>query len=113
MFMVGRMGGHVMVRNLEVLVGVMMLVVRNMVCMQRCMVVKPKKIRWLPNQSSWLAMIRTSLLLSLLIEFYFFEDRVKDCLNGFPRQGSSVADAVAVAEVAGVPFVLRYACYEA
>ena len=50
----------------------MMLVVRNMVCMQRCMVVKPKKIRWLPNQSSWLAMIRTSLLLSLLIEFYFF-----------------------------------------
>ena len=42
-----------------------------------------------------------------------FQDKVKDCLNGFPRQGSSVADAVAVAEVAGVPFVLRYACYEA
>ena len=76
MFMVGRMRGHVMVRNLEVLVGVMVLVVvGNMVGMQRCMVVKPKKIRWFPNQSSWLAMIRASLLLSLLIEFYFQRTR--------------------------------------
>ena len=35
------------------------------------------------------------------------EDKVAGCLNGFPRQGSSVADPVAVAEVAGIPFVLR------
>ena len=114
MIRVGRMRVHVMVRNLEVLVGMMMVVVvvGNMVCMQRRMVVKPKNIRWLPNQSSWLAMIRTSLLLSLVREFYFLR-RVKDCLNGFPRQGSSVADAVAVAEVAGIPFVLRYAKYVA
>ena len=76
MFMVERMRGHVMVRNLEVLVGVMVLVVvGNMVGMQRSMVVKPKKIRWFPNQSSWLAMIRASLLLSLLIEFYFQRTR--------------------------------------
>ena len=54
--------GHVMVRDLEVL---MVLVVGNMVGMQRRMVVKPKKIRRLPNQSSWLSMIRASLLLSL------------------------------------------------
>ena len=111
MIRVGRMRVHVMVRNLEVLVGmVMMVVVGNMVCMQRRMVVKSKNIRWLPNQSSWLSMKRTSLLLSLVREFYFLR-RVKDCLNGFPRQGSSVADAVAVAEVAGVPFVLGCVSY--
>ena len=71
MFMVGRMRGHVMVRNLEVLIDVMVLVVGNMVGMERRMVMKSKKIRWFPNQSSWLTMIRASLLLSLLIKFTF------------------------------------------
>ena len=65
------MGGHVMVRNLEVLIDVMVLVVGNMVGMERRMVMKSKKIRWFPNQSSWLTMIRASLLLSLLIKFTF------------------------------------------
>ena len=53
---------QVVVRDLEVL---MVLVMGNMVGMQRRMVVKPKNIRWLPNQSSWLSMIWASLLLSL------------------------------------------------
>ena len=69
---VGRMGVHVMVRNLKVLVGMMvMMVVGNMVCMQRCMVVKAKNIRWFPNQSSWLAMIWSSLLLGLVRKYIF------------------------------------------
>ena len=87
MLMVGRMGAHMVVINLEVLNDVMVLVVGNMVGMERCMVVKPKKIRWFPNQPSWLTMIRASLLLSLLIEFYIFEKKDRGLPGWFPRAG--------------------------
>ena len=78
MLMVGRMRSHVMVRYMKVVVGVVVLVVMGyMVGMQRGMVVKPEKIRRFPNQPCWLAVIRTSLLFSLLVDTILISGKVK------------------------------------
>ena len=90
MLMVGRMGAHTVVINLEVLIDVMVLVVGNMVGMQRGMMVKPEKIRRLPNQPCWLAVIRTSLLLSLLVDTILISGKVKVIL--FSEESESDKD---------------------
>ena len=90
MLMVGRMRSHVMVRYMKVVVGVVVLVVGNMVGMQRGMMVKPEKIRRLPNQPCWLAVIRTSLLFSLLVDTILISGKVKVIL--FSEESESDKD---------------------
>ena len=90
MLMVGRMRSHLMVRYMKVVVGVVVLVVGNMVGMQRGMMVKPEKIRRFPNQPCWLAVIRTSLLFSLLVDTILISGKVKVIL--FSEESESDKD---------------------